>query len=175
MHYVKLLDKAFKYGLNFLVVLVLILVGLVLQYDLPWVSSEHASVFNILDMVLKTVVVISLLLLTIQSCLSRKHTDNTYVISRSQKSIDLLAQWSLEIGRDALIARHIVENLPLEECRKLYNYECIKIRSGDYNSLWLLLPKRVQERSCERTKQNLEQSEEISEKCPYWEACEAKK
>ncbi len=90
--------------------------------------------------------------------------------------------WSIEVGNEALIARHIVENISLEECRKLYNYEPVIILEKDYASLRMLFSqnaktikvcKKEEENECRENIQ--EESNRPMNPCPNINACYASK
>lgn len=121
------------------ILFVVLLIGSVGLYY--YGCRDLKSYFNLATLSLGIMGCGSLFILVMQSVLVRVHAENNYAIGRSQKAIDLVSKWSLELGAEALLARRIVDRLNMESCRDLANYHPVKVCTEDYLALKSFLTK----------------------------------
>lgn len=89
-------------------------------------------------------IVFTLLMLFIQSCITRKHKQSEFDIHKFHKALDLIYNWSKDSTPEMLLARKIVDRLKIEEMKKLVDgNEIIRITNKDYEMLSGFLPKDI--------------------------------
>ena len=179
--YIACMDKVF-YGILAIIVIALLAVGTCVYFEkISFSGNESFAALPTIRLIIDALAVVSLFLVVMQSCLNRKHTENDYILKRSHKAIDLMMSWSIEVGNKSLIARHIVDNMSLEECRKLYNYESVVIMEKDYSSLCMLFNQQERRKKWKNMKKNpkgrkkSDMKREKMKECPHMQACSASK
>ena len=123
-------------------------------------------------------VIFTLLMLFIQSCMTRKHKQSDFDLHKSHKALDLIYSWSKDSTPEMLLARKIVDRLKVEEMKKLVDgNEPITIANKDYDMLLSFLPKET--KTTDLKQKNKKANKHIKKKasckkktCSFVDKCE---
>lgn len=125
--YIDYMSTIFKIFLGILVVMVTVSVFAFVSGWFIFDKIIERDSLNILLQILKIIfgiyVLGSLMILIIQSCLSRKHKQTSINLEKSHKAIDMLYKWSSESTVEMYLARKIVDKMKDEEIKKLVDGE----------------------------------------------------
>lgn len=124
-------------------------------------------------------IIFTLLMLFIQSCMTRKHKQSEFDLHKSHKALDLIYNWCKDSTPEMLLARKIVDGLKVEELKKLADgNEPISVKEKDFDMLSGFLPRNIKSKkskpSCKTKKKNLK-NHKISDRkksCPFADNCE---
>lgn len=118
----------------------------------------------------------TLLMLFIQSCITRKHKQSEFDMHKFHKALDLIYNWSKDSTPEMLLARKIVDRLKIDEMKKLVDgNETIRITNKDYEMLSGFLPKDIK-KSDEHSAFNFKQKSQClkqKSQCQFINECEA--
>ena len=140
-----------SYMSNFIKVIFCIFFFLLLSFLTTFAYAHISGQVNLLGSIMtfyRTIlgfsIVLTLLMLFIQSCITRKHKQSEFDMHKFHKALELIYNWSKDSTPEMLLARKIVDRLKMEEMKKLVDgNETIRITNKDYEMLSSFLPKDI--------------------------------
>lgn len=118
-------------------------------------------------------IVITLAMLFIQSCVTRKHKQDSIDSQKSNIAIELLYQWSKDSNAEMLLARKIVDRMNDAETKKLVDgNEPVSIAKLDYDMLKGFLPHDVNSLASSQNISINNEDDNIISVCEYASKCD---
>lgn len=98
---------------------------------------------KILDILYDYVMIISVVFISIQTCIARKHEQGRIDLSKEHKAFEMIKNWSDSMTPERSYAKSIVEKMNVDDANKLYDKDVLFIKGKDYKMLCIMLKENL--------------------------------